>query len=357
MRILDKYLYKELTATFFAVLAVLLLITFGTEATRLLAKAVEGTLPASIVFQVLLLQIPNALELILPLVALLSVMLAMGRLYQDREVVVLNSCGIGTGYFQKIITRFLIPMLLLTAVVTLWLTPWAVKTERALIAEAQVTAPLAGLVEGRFNSLPQSNGVLYAQNIGRDGGMTDVWIRFVEDGRDQTIMAPRGFFEWKEERLALVLLDGISYEGLLGGEQLSVREFERFDGFLPELQAGATQPRRQEKNTFDLWNSQDIEERAMLQWRLAVPFSVLVLGLLALKLSKTEPRQGRFAKLFIAIVLYVFYMQSMITIDDWVKAGSWPIEVGLWVVPILFLVFALTSPKVWQILSKPKAAK
>lgn len=351
MRILDKYLYKELTATFFAVLAVLLLITFGTEATRLLAKAVDGSLPASIVFHVLLLQIPTALELILPLVALLSVMLAMGRLYQDREVVVLNSCGIGNSYFQKIMTRFLIPMLLLTAIVTLWLTPWAVKTERALIAQAQVTAPLAGLVEGRFNSLPQSNGVLYAQNIDRDGGLTDVWIRFVEEGRDQTIMAPRGFFEWKQERLALVLLNGVSYEGLLDGEQLSVREFERFDGFLPELQAATTQPRRQEKSTFDLWNSSDLEERAMLQWRLAVPFSVLVLGLLALKLSKTEPRQGRFAKLFIAIVLYVFYMQSMITIDDWVKAGNWPIEVGLWVVPILFLVFALTSPKGWRLIN------
>lgn len=357
MRILDKYLYKELTATFFAVLAVLLLITFGSEATRLLAKAVEGKLPASIVFQVLLLQIPTALELILPLVALLSVMLAMGRLYQDREVVVLNSCGIGTGYFQKVMTRFLIPMVLLTAAVTLWLTPWAIKTERALIAEAQVTAPLAGLVEGRFNTLPQSNGVLYAHTIGRDGEMTDVWIRLVEEERDQTIMAPRGFFEWKKERLALVLLNGVSYEGLLGDEQLSVREFERFDGFLPELQASVAQPKRQEKNTFELWQSQDIEEQAMLQWRLAVPLSVLVLGLVALKLSKTEPRQGRFAKLFIAIVLYVFYMQSMITIDDLVKSGSWPVELGLWVVPALFLIYAFGSSKVWTGANKFKAAK
>lgn len=357
MRILDKYLYKELTATFLAVLIVLLLITFGTEATRLLAKAVEGKLPASIVFQVLMLQIPTALELILPLVALLSVMLAMGRLYQDREMVVLNSCGIGRGYFQKIMTRFLIPMVFFAALVTLWLTPWAVKTERALIAEAQVTAPLAGLVEGRFNSLPQSNGVLYAHTINRDGQMTDVWIRLVEEGRDQTIMAPRGFFEWKKERLALVLLNGVSYEGLLGTEHLSVREFERFDGFLPELQASVAQPKRQEQSTFELWQSQELEDQAMLQWRLAVPLSVLVLGLVALKLSKTEPRQGRFAKLFVAIVLYVFYMQSMITISDQVKVGNWPIEVGLWVVPILFLIYAFWSPKVWPAAPKLKAAK
>nr|WP_232023405.1 LptF/LptG family permease [Thiomicrorhabdus aquaedulcis] len=62
MRILDKYLLKELLATFFAVLTVLLLITFGTEATKLLALAVQGKLPASVVMQVLLLKIPPRLR-------------------------------------------------------------------------------------------------------------------------------------------------------------------------------------------------------------------------------------------------------------------------------------------------------
>jgi lipopolysaccharide export system permease protein len=57
LRILDKYLYMELLKTFFAVLTVLLLITFGSEATKLLAMAVEGKIPSSLVLQVLLLKI------------------------------------------------------------------------------------------------------------------------------------------------------------------------------------------------------------------------------------------------------------------------------------------------------------
>jgi len=143
LRILNKYLYKELYSTFFAVLAVLLLITFGTEATKLLAIAVEGKIPASILFQVLLLKIPPALEIILPLVALLSVMLAMGRLYQDQEMVVLNSCGISPHYFQKRVLWFLLPLAVLTGWISLVVTPWSFQQERALISQAQATSPLA----------------------------------------------------------------------------------------------------------------------------------------------------------------------------------------------------------------------
>lgn len=345
MRILDKYLYKELFLTFLAVLIVLLLITFGSEVTQLLAKAVEGKLPASIVLDVLALKVPAALELILPLVALLSVMLALGRLYQDQEMVVLNSCGIVAGYFQRIVTWFLLPLMLLTAVVTLWLTPWAAKQERLVVMEAQTTAPVAGLVAGRFNELPQSNGVLYATEIRADGSMRDIWIRVINPDRDMILTAPQGQFEWIGGRLALVLRDGFSYEGLTKGDALQVRRFERFDGFLPELESVTSVPSRHELTTLQLLSSTDLEHRSILQWRLAVPLSVLVLGLLALKLSKTKPREGRFARIFFAIVLYVFFMQSMLTMKDWIKLGQWPPEIGLWPIPIVFLMIALWSPK------------
>jgi lipopolysaccharide export system permease protein len=66
---------------------------------------------------------------------------------------------------------------------------------------------------------------------------------------------------------------------------------------------------------------------------------------LALKLSKTKPREGRFARIFFAIVLYVFFMQSMLTMKDWIKLGQWPPEIGLWPIPIVFLMIALWSPK------------
>lgn len=341
LRLLDKYLYKELWLTFLAVLAVLLLITFGTETARLLAMAVEGSLPASVVFEVLLLKIPPALEIILPLVALLAVMLVVGRLYQDQEMVVMQTCGIAPRYFQHRVAWFLVPIVLMTLALTLWLTPWTFAQERHLIAKAQVSAPLAGLVAGRFNSLPSSNGVMYVKNIDGQGRLSEVWIEFQQGQSDVMLSAPRGHFEQVNGRLALILLEGYSYEGVLQGEAIVHRRFERFEAYLPDLTPVQRSPQRWETSTFALWQSEDPADWALLQWRFVVPLSVLVLGLLALKLSKTGPREGRFAKVFIAIVLYVVFNQLVMTSREAVSHGSLSPWIGLWWVPLLFLVYAL----------------
>ncbi|MDG6777402.1 LPS export ABC transporter permease LptF [Thiomicrorhabdus sp. zzn3] len=361
MRILDRYLLKELVATFLAVLAVLLLITFGTETTKLLALAVEGKLPSSVVFQVLMLKIPPALEVILPLVALLSVMLAVGRLYQDHEMVVMNSCGISPRYFQKIVFWFLLPIVLLTAAITLYVTPLSYEKETDLILEAQTSAPFAGLVSGKFNELPNGKGVLYARQIDANGQMLDVWIQLQDKERDLVLTAPLGRFEWIDERLALVLLNGKSYDGLHQvQENLTVQHFERFEGYLPEIEAVTKHKAKgMWAPTEVLLASDKLEDQALLQWRFVVPFSVLVLGLLGLKLSKTGPREGRFAKLFIAIVLYVVYNQLLITARDGVSDGGIPLVIGVWPIPLLFLWYALSLSRVRDTLRKwmPQKAK
>lgn len=348
LRILDRYLLKELLATFLAVLAVLLLITFGTETTKLLALAVEGKLPASVVFQVLLLKIPSALEIILPLVALLSVMLAVGRLYQDHEMVVLNSCGVSPRYFQKVVFWFLLPFALLTAWITLYVTPWSYEKETALIMEAQTSSPFAGLVAGKFNSLPDKKGVLYARKIDSDGRMKDVWIQYKSPKSNLVLMAPSGQFEWINDRLALVLEKGKRYEGLYSKkETLTVQYFDRFEGYLPEIEA-ATRKRNKGlwSPTSVLLESDRLEDQVLLQWRIVTPFGIIILGLLGLKLSKTGPREGRFAKLFIAIVLYVIYNQSLVTVRDGASSGGIPVEFALWPIPLLFLIYALWQPRV-----------
>ena len=352
MRILDRYLLKELSATFAAVLLVLLLITFGTEATKLLAMAVSGQLPPNVVAQVLLLKIPPALEVILPLVTLLSVMLALGRLYQDQEMVVLNSCGIGRHYFQKIVFWFLLPIALLTAWITLWVTPWSFQTEQRIIREAQVQTPVAGLVAGKFNSLPNGEGVFYAQEIAKDGRFQHAWIQFKQSDQTLIMVAPEGRFEWRQGQLVLVLLHGQSYQGLgqlkankTALQDVVVQHFSQFEGVLPQIQLAPEKLSKWGQSTQVLWHSGQHNLQALLAWRLVIPIGVIVLGLLGLKLSKTEPRQGRFAKVFFAIVLYVVYNQLLVTERDLVAEGQLPWQWGLLPVPLLYLWYALYQPK------------
>lgn len=343
MRILDKYILKELSLTFLAVLIVLLLITFGSEATKLLADAMQGKIPASVVLQVLLLKIPPALEIILPLVALLGVMLAVGRLYQDQEMIVLNSCAVTPRYFKKVVFVFLIPVALMTAWISLVVTPWSYQQERLLISQAKIVSPITGLAPGRFNSLPNNNGVLYAKSIDENGAMDSIWLKYQSKEDDIVLVAPVGRFEWINNQVVLVLENGHSYRNLHGNNDVVVQEYARFEGALPELTQDAQRPKILEKPTTELWHSTDLKDQALLQWRLVTPFGILVLGLLGLKMSKTGPREGRFAKLFLALVMYIVYNQVLVIGRDGISNGGWPVWLGLWPIPILFMWFALVE--------------
>jgi len=77
-----------------------------------------------------------------------------------------------------------------------------------------------------------------------------------------------------------------------------------------------------------------------LQWRLSVPLSALLLALLALPLSRTNPRQGRYGKLTIAILFYIVYSNMLGAARVWSERGLVPMEIGLWWVHLLVLLVA-----------------
>lgn len=345
MRILDRYLYKELFGTFAAVLSVLLLIVFGTEAAKLLTLAVQGKVHASIILELLFLKLPATIEVVLPLVALLSVMLAVGRLYQDQEMVVLSSCGVPQKYFQHRVIVFLLPVVILTAWISLYVTPWSFEQARVLTKQAQETSPLAGLIPGKFNTLPNNKGVLYAEEIDANFVMRNIWLKLNQDDREVSLTAPAGRFEMIENRLALVLLNGQSYEGFTYGEEVSIRNFERFEGFLPELQVGLAKQERFGIPTDVLLEKPTPQHLALLEWRIVLPISVLVMGLIGLKMSKTKPREGRFSRIFIALLLYVIYNQLLISARESVRGEQLDPMIGLWPIPVIFLIFALYEKK------------
>ena len=68
-----------------------------------------------------------------------------------------------------------------------------------------------------------------------------------------------------------------------------------------------------------------------------MPLSVLLLAFLAVPLSRTTPRQGRYAKLFVAIMIYVIYNNLMGIGNSLVEDGKVTAAVGMWWVHLLLL--------------------
>ena len=92
-----------------------------------------------------------------------------------------------------------------------------------------------------------------------------------------------------------------------------------------------------------LWGNRGSYEKAELQWRVAMPLATILLAALAIPLSRSGPRQGRFAKLFIAVVIYAVYMNFLAVARSWVEHGVITAGLGLWWVhgALLTVIFIL----------------
>ena len=95
------------------------------------------------------------------------------------------------------------------------------------------------------------------------------------------------------------------------------------------------QPEQESMTTLSLWkNSSDSSVRnanlAELAWRIALPVSVILLSLLAFSLSEVKPRQGRYAKLFPAVLIYTVYANLIFINRSWMTRGVISPELGMW---------------------------
>ena len=93
--------------------------------------------------------------------------------------------------------------------------------------------------------------------------------------------------------------------------------------------------------TASLFGSQELRSIAELQWRISLPLLVFIVTLMAVPLSRVNPRQGRFLKLLPAILLYMAYLTLLTYARGWLENGKTPRLLGLWWIHALFLSIGL----------------
>jgi lipopolysaccharide export system permease protein len=65
------------------------------------------------------------------------------------------------------------------------------------------------------------------------------------------------------------------------------------------------------------------------------------LTLIAVPLSRLRPRQGRYARVGFAIIVYFVYSNLLKAAEVWVEKGTLPPAIGVWWVHILLLGFGI----------------
>jgi lipopolysaccharide export system permease protein len=342
LKIFDRYLLKEVISGWFAVTVMLTLVLVSNKLVRYIGDAAEGDIPGDVIFRLLGLQMVWYLVLVVPFALALGVVLGLGRLYRDNEMVVMSACGVGPARIYK-------PLMMLgalVAVVLAWLSlqvgPEVQGMSNQLKATAEQEADLTVFGAGRFNELHRGQVTFYAERLSDDRGrMENVFVVFRD--QDEPDKAPQMLTAKSAHRTLdeksgddfLVLMDGYRYEGKPGQADYRVMQFGKYGVRVDLPRATEVAELREAVPTRQLLISSDPQDIAELQWRLALPVSVIVLLLLAVPLCRTSPQQGRYGRLVLAVLLFIIYYNLLGTAKVWVGRGAIPPVIGLWWVPLI----------------------
>lgn len=329
--ILNRYITKEILFTLTAVTSVLLLFFISDSLVRALAKAASGILPGDVVIQLLILYIADTIEVLLPIALYLSVLLALGRLYQDNEMAALEACGISIIKIAKSVFWFAFFIALLTAIFSFYIAPWAERGISQIKNTTDTSTQLRAIIPGQFKEL--SGWTLYVENIdSKTDQLENIFVEGSIKNQPQILAAKSALertLEMSGDRF-LVLQTGYRYEGKPGTAKFTMTEFQEHGIRIHKKNDPPSTQSYSTKTPTELWAINDRRSIAELQWRISIPLSVLLLAMLAIPLSRTTPRQGKYSKLIIGIVLFIAYSNLLVVAKSWVEKGDIPIWLGLW---------------------------
>jgi lipopolysaccharide export system permease protein len=341
--ILERYIGYEILRIFLVILVVLSLILLGGSLVKMLKLAASGTIPTDSVATLIFLELLRLGGRLIPAAFFFAAVMALGRMYQDQEMTVLQSSGIGMNRIRRVILMMGIPVALVSAWLTLWVYPVSARIADDLKNQHQEAVLLAAMGSGRFYEARGGKLVFYAEQAETGSGkLGNVFIQVRKTDGVSLVTAESGkhFLNESTGLRHVVLYKGREYNGQPGSNDYSALHFDEYEIV---INAPEKQDRRVDLNSMDsldLIRKGNLTSSVELQSRLLFPLSVIAFGLLAIPLSRSSPRKSSYLNVVMAVVSYLVFMALLKSADKWMLFGMTPDWMGLWWILVLMLVIA-----------------
>lgn len=339
--LIRRYLIREICAPFIALCGVLVLILSTYSAAHYLGDAVAGELPPAMVGRMVLLKLLLTLELLIPIALYLSVVIGLGRLYHDHESLALAAAGIGESRYLEAVFWVGLVMAVLVGVLALEVRPWAYQQTYIIKAQLEAEFDLAQIQPGRFLRGGDSGYTVYSETRkpGDTLSLGQVFLQHRSADTTRLIVAQEA---WQKDAdgdfPALQFRDGRVYDLDVDGTADRSLRFQTLDITLEAYADVPVPQRRKATATLALLGADDPEDIAELQWRFSRPVLTVLLAALAVPLARSRPRQGRYARTLLAVLVCVVYFTLDALARTLVERELVPAVPGLWWVAGLLLL-------------------
>lgn len=336
--IFERALRRELVSTAGAVFTTLFTITITIMLIRVLGQAAKGRAASQDVIALIGFAALNYLPIILILTGFISVLLVVTRSYQDSEMVVWFASGVSLSRWIKPVLTFGIPIVILTGILSVAVTPWANRQSAEFRERFQKREDIARVAPGRFQESSSADRVFFVEGISGDSTkVRNVFVNTVKNGQTSVVVAKEGTIDTDGNGDKFVVMSqGRRYDGMPDQSDFRVMEFERY-GVLVSRQGGTLVGDRSARalTTKELLADPNRLNLGELLWRASLPLMCLFLMLLAIPLSFVNPRAGRSANLMVALLLAVVYSNMVSVFQAAVAQGRLPLSMAWWPVHLV----------------------
>jgi lipopolysaccharide export system permease protein len=346
--IFQRALRRELVSAAGAVFTTLFTITITFMLMKTLGQAASGKIASQDVVALLGFQALNYMPVILVLTCFISVLMAVTRSYQDSEMVVWFASGLSLSRWIKPVLSFGLPIVVLTAVLTFFVAPWANRQSAEFRERFEKREDISKVSPGKFQESASADRIFFVEGVsGDDNRVRNVFVNSVQNGRSSVVVAKEGtvIIDGNGDKF-LVMSKGRRYDGVAEqGEQADFRvmEFERY-GVLVSRQSQAVEGDKSARSMSTpalLADMNNPFNRGELLWRLSVPVMGVLLMLLGIPLGFVNPRGGRSANLMVALLAFVIYLNMINVFQAAVVQQRLPLAQAWW--PIHLAAFLLLA--------------
>jgi len=346
MRILTRYILKEVFAHSLIGLAVFSFVLYLRPLGRVLELVARRNIPASNVLSLFLMPLPSIFVVTIPLAVLVGTLIGLSRMAADGEVIAIRAVGVGKGQFMRPVLIFAAGGWLLASWMSLFLSPLAFRKLQSI--ETRLAATQANYqIQPRVFIEQFPNLLLYLKDIASSGGQwRGVFIADTsQPDKVKVTLAESGRLvnENGSGRMALHLDHGATHEfDPERPQRYSMISFEETD--IPLEGAGAQGARHYSPSmlppltllTTLKRNSGQRAAQVELNYRLALPVAALVLALVALPLGLITRKGGKAFGLMLSLLLVFVYYVLMAFGLSFARQGRLSPEIGLWTANVVF---------------------
>jgi len=354
MRILTRYMLREVTAHALIGVAVFTFILFTRDLGQILELVVRNSAPLPSVAAVFLFIVPVALTFSIPAGVLVGILIGLSRLAADSEITAMRASGIGIWTFLRVISIFSLSAWLLALANGVYVAPRS-QAAMARLQDRLKTSQASFEVQPRvfYEGFPQL--VLYIESVKAAEGAA-IWKGvFIADmstpAAPRITLAEQGILVSEgPNTLHLHLSDGSTHEAdPKDPNHYQVSTFEQTDLPipLPEAESSKTQEPApvSQMATWELWRQGKTKNNPMARWdliefhrRFALPSSCLVLALVAIPFGLSSKKGGKSTGFVLTIVLvFAYYSVSLVGVSL-ARQGKLSPALGAWLADIVFFL-------------------